>query len=88
MALDNNEIIATVYIKNGIIDHLMISPNYQGKGYGKKVTQFAINKALSEGAELIQLGVIEWNKKATNLYKSLEFEIVQTVQIYRQFGDK
>lgn len=87
IAFHNEEIIACIVVNNGYLDGITVKPSYQGKGYGKKVTQFGINKALSQDAKLISLSVVEWNKKAENLYKSLGFEIVQTVHFYRQFGD-
>lgn len=62
----------------------MVSPSYQRKGYGKKITQFGINKELSKGEPLIHLCYIEGNEKAENLYKSLGFETVQVIHIYRK----
>lgn len=86
--IDKEELIASVMIENGYLDHIIVSPAHQGKGYGRKTTQFAINKALSQGNNLIKLTVIEWNTKAINLYKSLGFEIAETTHVYRQFGEK
>jgi ribosomal protein S18 acetylase RimI-like enzyme len=85
IALMNEQLIASFDLEEGYLDTIIVSPNYQGKGYGKKATQFAINKALSQDAQLIHLSVIESNTKAMSLYKSLSFEIVQTTHVYRQF---
>jgi ribosomal protein S18 acetylase RimI-like enzyme len=85
LTLDNESLVACVTVKKGCIDNIMVSPTYQGKGYGKKVTQFAINKALSEGVQPIYLYYIEGNKKAVNLYKALGFETLQIIDVYRKF---
>jgi ribosomal protein S18 acetylase RimI-like enzyme len=88
IALMDEQLIASFDLMDGYLDSIIVPPAYQGKGYGKQATQFAINKALSQNNQLIHLSVLEWNVKAVNLYKSLGFEIVQTAHIYRQFGDK
>ncbi|WLC66787.1 GNAT family N-acetyltransferase [Clostridium tagluense] len=85
---ENEQLVASIFVEDGNLDFIMVTPSYQGKGYGKKATQFGINKALSQGAKLIQLGALEWNTKAIALYESIGFEIVQTVHFYRQFGEK
>jgi ribosomal protein S18 acetylase RimI-like enzyme len=88
VSFENEQLVASIFVEDGNLDFIMVTPAYQGKGYGKKATQFGINKALSQDAKLIQLGALEWNTKAVALYESLGFEIVQTVHFYRQFGDK
>jgi ribosomal protein S18 acetylase RimI-like enzyme len=85
---EDGKLIASVLVKGGYIDDLYVIPEYQGRGLGKKVVQFAINKALENKAEKIELGAVEWNTRAIKLYESLGFEIVQTVHSYRQFFDK
>lgn len=86
--LDNDKMIASVIVENGFLDDIFVIPEYQGRGYGKEITKFAINKALDNGADLIHLGVVEWNTKACNIYESLGFKRVQTIHFYRQFVDK
>lgn len=86
LTLNNNEeIISTVTVKDGYIDNVMVSQKYQGKGYGKKIAQLAINRALDEGIEPIYLCYVDGNEKANNLYKSLGFEILQIIDIYRKY---
>ncbi|WP_242224936.1 GNAT family N-acetyltransferase [Bacillus cereus group sp. BfR-BA-01380] len=85
VTLHNEELVGAITVEDGYLDHIMVSPSYQGKGYGKKITQFGINKALSKGATSIQLCYIEGNSKAGNLYKSLGFETVQVMHVYRKF---
>lgn len=79
-----DEIITTIMVKDGLIDEVMTSKDYEGKGYGKKAVQFGINKALSEGAKNIELCVVEWNEKARKLYEGLGFETIQTFHNYRK----
>lgn len=88
IALENDQIIAAVVMDGGYLDLIMVSPSYQGKGIGRKATQFAINRALSQGAKLINLCYMEGNTKAENLYKCLGFEVVQVTHVYRQIRNK
>ncbi len=85
LALNNEEIMACVTVKSGYIDNIMVPPVYQNKGYGKKVTQFAINKALEQETHPIYLCYIDGNEKANKLYKSLGFETMQIIHVYRKF---
>lgn len=86
LTLNNNEeIISTVTVKDGYIDNIMVPQKYQGEGYGKKIAQFAINRALDEGVEPIYLCYVDGNDKVNNLYKSLGFETLQIIDIYRKY---
>ncbi|MDF2086262.1 GNAT family N-acetyltransferase [Bacillus pseudomycoides] len=87
VTLHNDQLVGAVTVEDGYLDHIMVSPAYQGKGYGKKITQFGINKALSKGATSIQLCYIEGNSKAENLYKLLGFETFKIMHVYREFMD-
>ena len=62
---------------------IFVVPAYQGRGYGRMVTGFAINEALQRGMKDINLEVVEWNVRAVNLYRSLGFEIIQTMRTYK-----
>ncbi len=87
LLFDNETLIASVIVrKNGIIDDVFVVPSYQGKGYGKKLMQFSINKAIDRGNSCISLRAIEWNSKALNLYQSVGLDVVQTTNYYRLFG--
>lgn len=52
-----------------IIHRLGVHPLYQGKGYGKKLLQFAEDYALSNGYTSIRLDVFSKNPGAVNMYK-------------------
>lgn len=86
LLLNNENLIASVIVyNNGDLDDIFVVQSYQGKGYGKIIVQFAINKAINGGINNIRLRAIEWNKRALNLYRSLGFDIVQTTHYYRLF---
>lgn len=86
LLLDNENLIATVAVDNkGFIDGLFVIPSYQGKGYGRIITQFAINKGINNGNKNIELNVVDGNIRAVNLYRSLGFDIEQTTHYYRLF---
>jgi ribosomal protein S18 acetylase RimI-like enzyme len=84
LTFDNEHLVGAITIKGGYIDNIMVAPSYQGRGFGKKITQFGINKALSKGEPLIQLCYMEGNTKAESLYKSLGFVMVQHTHVYRR----
>lgn len=85
VTLHNDQLVGAVTVEDGYLDHIMVSPSYQGKGYGKKITQYGINRGLGNGATSIQLNYIEGNSKAENLYQLLGFETVQVMHVYRKF---
>jgi GNAT superfamily N-acetyltransferase len=64
---------------------IFVNPTYQGKGYGRIITQFAINEAINRDINNINLEMVEWNKRAENLYISLGFDIIQTTHTNRRF---
>lgn len=83
-----DEIIASVFIKDGYIDELVVNKKYRGVGLGKEVTRFAIQKCISLGVDNISLDVITTNETAIAIYKELGFNIVQKINIARQFLEK
>jgi ribosomal protein S18 acetylase RimI-like enzyme len=83
----NGNVAASASVKKDDKDTLgpiFVVPSFQGKGYGRVITQFAINEALRRGINNIYLEVVEWNTRAINLYTSLGFEIIQTAHNYRR----
>lgn len=63
------------------IDTVSVSPNYQGKGIGKKLIAAAMNKARVEGHEKIGLLVDFNNPNAKKLYLKLGFQSVGRKQL-------
>lgn len=86
LLLDSEKLVASVIVNNnGLIDDVFVQQSYQGQGYGKKLMQFAINKAIGYGSSSISISAIDWNTRALNLYQSLGFHIEQTTHYYRLF---
>ena len=65
------------------IDDLIVNPDYQGRGYGKALLNWAISHIIAYSAEPITLHVAEWNQKAIKLYLQIGFEITKTEIIER-----
>lgn len=85
LLMEKEKLIASISVlENGFIDLVFVVLEYQGKGYGKLVLQFAINKALNLNNSIL-LNVVEENTKACNLYFSLGFNTVQTKHYYRLY---
>ena len=78
LLLDGESIIGSVKLKGNEIDDLIVAPEYQGHGYGKKILLWALENIKSDR---IFLHVADWNKRALNLYKKMGFEIVETTVI-------
>jgi ribosomal protein S18 acetylase RimI-like enzyme len=85
LALNNGELMASVSVGEGEIDNLVVSPKYQGRGYGKKALQFGMNKLLEQGYEVIRICYMENNTVAENLYYSLGFKFLQNTHVYRKY---
>lgn len=75
LLLEGEDLIGSVALKGNEIDDLIVSPYYQGRGYGKKILLWAMDNIKSER---IFLHVADWNKRAIGLYKKYGFEIVET----------
>lgn len=89
LLLNNEEVVASAIVfDNGFLDDIFVVPAYQGMGYGRIMTQFAINKAINKGVNTIETAVVEWNTRAFNLYQSLGFYKTQTTHYYRLFKDE
>ena len=56
------------------IQRIYILKEYQGKGFGKKLFEFSLEKAKESKCEWVWLGVWEKNYKAQNFYKKYGFE--------------
>lgn len=63
--------------KDTWIDRIMIDEKYQGKGFGRKAMVKLIDIVSKEyGVNTIYLSIIEENKAAYNLYKSIGFKFI------------
>lgn len=82
---DNNEMVGASMVKNAEIDLLFVNVKYQGKGYGKKILEFTINRGLEQNAMVVNLNALARNEKALKLYKNAGFRIVQAQDVRRLF---
>ncbi|PWK15508.1 GNAT family N-acetyltransferase [Tumebacillus permanentifrigoris] len=78
------ELIGSFAIKGPAeIDDLFVAPSHQGRGMGRRITQFAVNRLLERGADPVTLTVVTTNKRAYELYLDVGFQLVQTSEISR-----
>lgn len=84
VALKNEQIVASVTIGKGTIDNLMVSPAYQGMGYGKEALQFGMNELLNRGFHEIRICYMEGNTAAEKLYLALGFKPLKNTHVYRK----
>jgi len=76
LLFEAGELIGSVALKEDEIDDLLVARKYQGKGYGKQLLLWAIEHS---SAKHPVLHVAGWNERAVQLYKSVGFEIVNTI---------
>ena len=57
------------------IINIAIDPNYQGKGYAKKLLKFAINNAKNKGFKHIEIGTANSSINQLALYQKVGFII-------------
>ncbi|ELK31808.1 PREDICTED: diamine acetyltransferase 2 [Myotis davidii] len=56
----------TVYLED-----IYVKPEYQGQGIGSKIIKKVAEVALDKGCSQFRLSVLDWNKRAMDLYKAL-----------------
>ena len=88
LAMDGEHIMAAIAFSGDCLEFLVVSPDYQGRGLGRKAVQFAINSLLRQGASSVSVTSVIGNDRAEALYRSIGFETVTTYYVYRQFGDR
>ena len=52
---------------------MYVLPQYQGKGYGRSLLNYAIKQARDNGYDYIRLDTTKNSNNAINLYKSSDF---------------
>ncbi|MEY3495939.1 MAG: hypothetical protein RJA80_161 [Actinomycetota bacterium] len=68
------------------VQTMVIKPEYQNKGYGKKLLDNLIEKVKEKKSTRVFLEVVADNEKAINLYKSRNFEIISKRSNYYPNG--
>ena len=65
--------------KTAIIGDVVVDKQHRGKKLGKRMMEFLINKARSEGVLFVSLTSHPNRKEANHLYQSLGFELIGKV---------
>ncbi|HEX8636536.1 MAG TPA: GNAT family N-acetyltransferase, partial [Pyrinomonadaceae bacterium] len=85
VALDENEIVGTFYLKDNQPDlgsHIanagyMVSPVARGKRVGRQMAEFSLLEAKQLGYRAVQFNfVVKTNENAVRLWQKLGFEII------------
>ena len=74
---EDNDIIGASMVKNAEVDLLFVNVKYQGKGYGKKILEFTVNRGLEQDSSGVNLNALASNESALRLYKNVGFEVIQ-----------
>uniref|UniRef100_A0A4X1V1F1 N-acetyltransferase domain-containing protein n=1 Tax=Sus scrofa TaxID=9823 RepID=A0A4X1V1F1_PIG len=57
--------------RNIYLEDIYVKPEYRGQGIGSKIIKKVAEVALDKGCSQFRLAVLDWNKKAMDLYKAL-----------------
>lgn len=71
--------------RNVYLEDLYVMPQYQGQGIGTKIIKKVAEVALDKGCSQFRLAVLDWNKKAMDLYKSLGAQDLTASEGWRFF---
>ncbi|NOY07332.1 MAG: GNAT family N-acetyltransferase [Spirochaetes bacterium] len=70
---DKDNLIGSILLLKNYIQSLSIATGYQSKGYGTKLTTYAINRILDKGYSSVELNILPGNIAAEHLYRKLGF---------------
>ncbi|XP_058415261.1 thialysine N-epsilon-acetyltransferase isoform X2 [Diceros bicornis minor] len=57
--------------RNVYLEDIYVKPEYRGQGIGSKIIKKVAEVALDKGCSQFRLAVLDWNKRAMDLYKAL-----------------
>ena len=96
-AMDNNKEIgfalffhnfSTFLGRSGIyLEDLYVSPEYRGKGVGKKILKELARIAVDRGCGRLEWWCLDWNQTSIDFYLSLGAEAMNDWTVYRIAGD-
>ena len=81
LLIHNNRIVGSVACYGNEIDDLIVSKNFQNNGYGRQLLLWGMQYIRKMNDKPIILHVAQWNKKATELYKKIGFEITHIERV-------
>ncbi|XP_040856710.1 thialysine N-epsilon-acetyltransferase isoform X1 [Ochotona curzoniae] len=71
--------------RNVYLEDIYVMPQYRGQGIGTKIIQKVAEVALDKGCSQFRLAVLDWNKKAMDLYKALGAQDLTAAEGWRAF---
>ncbi len=74
--------------RRGYVHHLAVDPDYQKKGYGRKIMDELIEKFRKIGVHKIHLFIEKYNKEVVDFYKNLGWEIRDDLIMMSYIPDK
>ncbi len=78
LLVEGGELIGSVALRGEEIDDLLVDRRFQGRGYGRKILLWALERRQHARAVL---HVAQWNQRALRLYESMGFEVTETIVI-------
>ena len=74
---ENNDMVGASMVKNAEVDLLFVNIKFQGKGFGKKILEYTVNRGLEQDTAGVNLNALASNENALKLYKNTGFNMVQ-----------
>lgn len=71
-----------------VVDTLAVSPEARGRGLGRKITEFCINRIRDRGIRTVYIGVVDTNHTARRLYERMGCRVVQSDEEARLWLDR
>ena len=78
-----HEVVAT----KELLEDLYVTPEYQGRGYGKALLQKLAEITVQRGCGRLEWWCLDWNQPSIDFYLSLGAEPMKNWTVYRIAGD-
>lgn len=78
-----HEVVAT----KELLEDLYVTPEYQGRGYGKALLQKLAEITVQRGCGRLEWWCLDWNQPSIDFYLSLGAEPMKNWTVYRIGGD-
>lgn len=70
--------------KNGLyLEDLFVRPEYRGKGYGKKLLLYLMERAKQQNCGRMEWSVLDWNTPAIDFYKKIGANAMDEWTVFR-----
>ena len=81
LLMNGSTLLGSVSISGSDIDNLIVNPAYKGRGFGRRLLVWAVNRIRERTDAPIRLTVAEWNQRAVRLYTQTGFAVISKKQI-------